>query len=101
MGVHDGSELVFTISRIRNHNSEQKKILSLCDQLEKEHRQMDADYEQMKSGNYSVLGEFGALLKQHTCTEERELFPLLEEYLDTATLEKIYQTSVDYRKETK
>ncbi len=84
-----------------DHNSEQKKILSLCDQLEKEHRQMDAYYEQMKSGNYSVLGEFGALLKQHSCTEERELFPLLEEYLDTATLEKIYQTSVDYRKETK
>ncbi len=84
-----------------DHNSEQKKILSLCEQLEKEHRQMDAYYEQMKSGNYSVLGEFGALLKQHSCTEERELFPLLEEYLDTATLEKIYQTSVDYRKETK
>ena len=80
-----------------SQDPEQNKIPGLCDRLEKEHRQMDAYYEQMKSGDYSVLGAFGALLKQHTRTEERELFPLLEKYLDSATLDRIYQTSVAYR----
>jgi hemerythrin-like domain-containing protein len=59
---------------------------------------MDCYYEQIKAGDQSVLGDFGTLLKQHTRTEERELFPLLETYFDNKTLEQIYQTSLDYRK---
>ncbi len=74
-----------------------KQMVSLGQQLEQEHRQMDAYYEQMKTGNKEVLEAFGKLLKQHTRTEERQLFPLLEQYCSSDTLDKIYQTSVRYR----
>ncbi len=74
-----------------------KQMINLCQQLEQEHRQMEAYYEQMKKGNKDVLEAFGKLLKQHTRTEERQLFPLLEQYCSSDTLDKIYQTSVHYR----
>ena len=58
---------------------------------------MNDYYMQMKAGNFSVLGEFGELLKQHTRTEERQLFPLLENLLTHEELDKVYQTSIKYR----
>jgi len=82
---------------LNSHDPQQQKILKLCTQLEKEHRQMDIYYEQLKSGDNSVLGDFGSVLKQHTRTEERELFPLLEQHLDKDILNRVYQTSLDYR----
>lgn len=74
-----------------------KKIYDLCVQLEQEHRQMSRYYEQIKTGDQSVLGDFGRLLKQHTRTEERELFPLLENYFEDDMLQQIANTSQAYR----
>ncbi|MCU7799261.1 MAG: hypothetical protein KZQ70_03730 [gamma proteobacterium symbiont of Lucinoma myriamae] len=58
---------------------------------------MNGYYQQMKSGDYTILGEFGELLKQHTRTEERLLFPLLDEILNTEELDSVYQASQKYR----
>ncbi len=58
---------------------------------------MNSYYEQMKSGDYTLLGKFGELLKQHTRTEERELFPLLDTALTSEELDNVYQTSLKYR----
>ncbi|MCP3851921.1 MAG: hypothetical protein GY694_17050 [Gammaproteobacteria bacterium] len=77
------------------HSSEIRK---LCLQLVQEHQTMNDFYEQMKQGDYSCLGQFGVLLKKHTRTEERELFPLLEESLSTEALNHIFEVSQDYRK---
>ena len=71
---------------------------SLCHILKQEHRAMNDYYQQMKEGDYSVLGEFGRLLKKHTRMEERQLFPLLEEVMTAAQLNRVYQLSQDYRK---
>lgn len=76
------------------------EIKALCQQLLQEHQQFDSYYEQMKAGDYSVLEAFGTLLKEHTRTEERQLFPLLEQALSEEELELIYQTSCDYRNQT-
>ena len=73
------------------------KILNLCHILKQEHQTMNGYYERMKKGDYSILGEFGSLLKEHTRTEERQLFPLLEDVLDSEELNNIYQVSQDYR----
>ncbi len=73
------------------------ELASLCQSLQQEHRKMDEYYEQMKEGNYRVLKEFGLLLKKHTRTEERELFPLLEEVMSQDELNKVLQISQDYR----
>jgi len=74
-----------------------QEAAQLCQQLQQEHERMNAYYEQMKAGDYSVLNDFGALLKQHTRTEERELFPLLEELLTEDELNTIQRTSINYR----
>ncbi len=73
------------------------ELARLCLSLQQEHRTMDEYYEQMKKGNYEVLKEFGTLLKKHTRTEERQLFPLLEEAMTQDELNRILQTSQDYR----
>ena len=73
-------------------------MLQLCKQLQQEHTTMNTYCQQMKSGNYAILGEFGRLLKQHTRTEERQLFPALESILSPNELDIIYQTSLEYRK---
>ena len=73
------------------------QIASLCDQLRKEHELLTRYYEQMQHGNYSVLHSFGTLLKEHTRTEERQLFPLLEEILTPKELDSILHLSERYR----
>ena len=82
-----------------NSDSQQdeKEVVHLCKQLQQEHLTMNHYYEQMKSGNYTLLGKFGELLKQHTRTEERQLFPVLDNFLNQEELDKIYQTSLKYR----
>jgi iron-sulfur cluster repair protein YtfE (RIC family) len=52
----------------------QPELAELCLRLEAEHQQFRDLYESVKTGNYSVLEAFGTLLKEHTRTEERELF---------------------------
>ncbi|MCW8928612.1 MAG: hemerythrin domain-containing protein [Gammaproteobacteria bacterium] len=74
------------------------KISNLCYLLAQEHQVMNDYYEQMKEGDYSILGEFGALLKKHTRTEERELFPLLEKEMTIEELNRVLQVSQNYRK---
>ena len=82
-----------------NNDTQQKEMdaVQLCQQLQQEHLTMNGYYQQMKSGDYTILGEFGELLKQHTRTEERLLFPLLDEILNTEELDSVYQTSLKYR----
>ena len=91
---------LFTDSKKRNTGEVKQyaEISSLCHLLEQEHQTMNGHYEQMKEGDYSLLGEFGALLKKHTRTEERELFPLLEEAMTSEELNRVLQVSQDYRK---
>ncbi len=73
---------------------------NLCEQLQQEHAKMNAYYQQMKTGDKSIgviLAAFGHLLKQHTRTEERQLFVLLDEVLSTEELDMVLQISIDYR----
>ena len=86
-------------SEVTNNTSRQKDrgITQLCEKLKQEHLTMNSYYEQMKSGDYTLLGKFGELLKQHTRTEERELFPLLDTALTSEELDNVYQTSLKYR----
>ncbi len=58
---------------------------------------MNNYYEQIKSGNYTLLQNFGKLLKQHTRAEERQLLPLLEKVLKPAELDSIYKNNLKYR----
>ena len=74
------------------------EISNLCRLLKEEHQTMNGYYEQMKAGDYSVLGKFGTLLKKHTRTEERELFPRLEQNMSLELLNKVLKMSQDYRK---
>ncbi len=66
-------------------------VKCLCEQLTQEHKQFDRYIEQMKSGNYAVLLEFGTLLKTHTRLEERELFPKIAELLSQQELDGIFR----------
>ncbi len=75
----------------------EEEVANLCEQLKQEHLTMNAYYEQMKAGDYTVLEQFGELLKLHTRTEERQLFPLLDELLTAEELDEVYQTSMKYR----
>ncbi len=68
-----------------------QEVKKLCDQLTLEHQQFDDFIEQMKSGHYEGLLDFGKLLKSHTRMEERELFPLISELLSETELDNIYQ----------
>ena len=83
-----------TGSKLRQN---EEQVTNLCEQLKQEHLTMNAYYEQMKSGDYTVLEQFGELLKLHTRTEERQLFPLLDELLTAEELDDVYQTSMKYR----
>ena len=80
-----------------DNQQNEREVKQLCKKLRQEHLTMNHYYEQIKSGNYSLLEDFGQLLKQHTRTEERQLFPLLDKFLNQEELDKIYQTSLAYR----
>lgn len=80
-----------------DYQQDERDIVLLCKKLRREHMNMNHYYEQMKSGNYSILGEFGELLKQHTRTEERQLFSVLDNFLTQKELDNVYQTSLKYR----
>ncbi len=99
---------IFLLIKNKAHNNldpKTKKNLidatQLCKQLSQEHLTMNHYYEQMKSkGNdnlATLLEQFGELLKEHTRTEERLLFPLLDTLLNSEELKQIYQTSLKYR----
>ncbi len=87
-------------------NKAEIESTQLCEQLYQEHLTMNHYYEQIKSALIkqasshdlrTLLEQFGELLKQHTRTEERQLFPLLDTLLSPEELEQIYQTSLKYR----
>ncbi|MCU7939773.1 MAG: hemerythrin domain-containing protein [gamma proteobacterium symbiont of Bathyaustriella thionipta] len=96
---HIEEDSIFSHVKNRQHNAQPKEreVAQLCEQLQQEHLTMTAYYQQMKSGDYTILGDFGELLKQHTRTEERQLFPLLDELLSPEELDDIYQISLNYR----
>ncbi|WP_198265007.1 hemerythrin domain-containing protein [sulfur-oxidizing endosymbiont of Gigantopelta aegis] len=73
--------------------SKTSEVSQLCQLLEQEHRQMDVYYEQMKNADYTVLGDFGILLKKHTRMEERQLFPLLEDVMTEEQLQSVFSAS--------
>lgn len=67
----------------------QGKIHELGTQLVAEHEQMRLMANRMQQGDCRQLAAFGELLKNHTRTEERELFPLVETAFDDDQLDKI------------
>ncbi len=73
------------------YSARDQDVKNLCDQLTLEHQQFDFFIEQMESGHYEVLLDFGKLLKSHTRMEERELFPIISELLSEQELDKIFE----------
>ncbi|HID45027.1 MAG TPA: hemerythrin domain-containing protein [Chromatiaceae bacterium] len=65
------------------------KIHELGKQLVDEHNKMRAMAAQMHPGDCGKLADFGALLKDHTRLEERELFPLVEAQFSAEQLQLI------------
>jgi len=59
---------------------------SLCTQLKSEHTKMVLMYTALANGELEHMTEFAQLLHQHTRTEERELFPLVEELFTPSQL---------------
>jgi len=47
----------------------------------------------MQRGEYSNLGKFGIILKTHTRTEERELFPQVERFFSQDDLNEVFRSS--------
>jgi hemerythrin-like domain-containing protein len=76
-----------TIFRIAKTKSDE--LLKLSNRLENEHRIMNAMIEKISLGEYQNLLEFGQLLYDHTRTEERKLFPLIEIEFSDKELENI------------
>ncbi|MCK5667031.1 MAG: hypothetical protein KAI17_26270, partial [Thiotrichaceae bacterium] len=89
---------IFQLFSESNKTEQTTEVANLCHILKQEHLAMNRYYEQMKDEDYSILGDFGRLLKKHTRTEERQLFPLLEKIMSKEELNRVYQLSQDYRK---
>ncbi len=65
----------------------------LCDDLIKQHQLLREIKQQMQQGNNSDLETFGKILKTHTRTEERELFPKVEQLFNIADLNEVFRAS--------
>lgn len=61
----------------------------LAKQLAEEHHELRRFCDYLRMGDAAALQGFGALLQQHTRTEERQLFPLLEASLDSVALARL------------
>jgi hemerythrin-like domain-containing protein len=64
----------------------------LCDDLVSQHQLLREIKQQMQQGNYSSLEKFGMILKTHTRTEERELFPQVERFFNQDELNEVYRS---------
>ena len=74
-------------------SSYSNQLQLLCDDLIKQHQLLREIKRQMQQGNYSGLETFGLILKAHTRTEERELFPKVEQLFNYADLNEVLRTS--------
>lgn len=74
-------------------SSYNNQLKFLCDDLIKQHRSLRDIKQQMQQGNYSNLQSFGSILKTHTRTEERELFPKVEQLFSNADLNAVLRAS--------
>ncbi len=68
-----------------------KKVDLLIDEIISEHRKIDKLVSELKSENdcVQILDELGNLLDNHIRKEERELFPMIQNILTDAELEKL------------
>jgi hemerythrin-like domain-containing protein len=81
---HNEEISIFSIT-----NTMSGKIHALGMQLVGEHEQMRRMATDMKDCDCTALSAFGELLKAHTRTEERELFPLVEKLFSREQLAMI------------
>lgn len=70
-----------------------KQMQRLCDDLTKQHQLLREMKQQMQQGNYNCLETFGIILKTHTRTEERELFPQVERFFNPHDLNAVLHAS--------
>lgn len=82
------------------HQSSQPKVASVLNKLEEQHQQLnELTAEICTSQNNTVtvqqVRQLGNLLYDHVRFEERELFPMIEEYLTEDELNAIYKASPD------
>ena len=69
----------------------------LCDDLVSQHQLLREMKQQMQQGDYSNLEKFGMILKTHTRTEERELFPQVEQLFNQDDLNEVFHSSREKR----
>jgi len=69
----------------------------LCDDLVSQHQLLREMKQQMQQGDYSNLEKFGMILKTHTRTEERELFPQVEQLFNQDDLNEVFRSSREKR----
>jgi hemerythrin-like domain-containing protein len=69
----------------------------LCDDLVSQHQLLREMKQQMQQGDYSNLEKFGIILKTHTRTEERELFPQVERLFNQDDLNEVFRSSREKR----
>lgn len=80
-----------TLFKLASSYSDQ--LQRLCDELIKQHQLLREMKQQMQQGNYNNLETFGTILKAHTRTEERELFPLIERFFNQDNLNEVFRAS--------
>lgn len=80
-------------------SSYSNQLQFLCDDLIEQHRLLREIKQQMQQGNYSSLQTFGRILKTHTRTEERELFPKVEQLFNNADLNEVLRASSERNSE--
>jgi hemerythrin-like domain-containing protein len=68
------------------------QLQRLCDDLVSQHQLLREIKQQMQQDNYSSLEKFGMILKTHTRTEERELFPQVERFFNQDELSELYRS---------
>jgi len=73
------------------------QLRCLCDDLVSQHQLLRKMKQQMQQGDYSNLEKFGMILKKHTRTEERELFPQVERFFSQDDLNEVFRSSGEKR----
>ena len=74
-------------------SSYSNQLQRLCDDLAEQHQFLREMRQQMQQGNYNSLETFGIILKAHTRTEERELFPQIERLFNQNDLNEVFRVS--------
>lgn len=71
--------------------SKGEEFSEICRQLKNEHRLLKQMVAKIYAGEYQMLADFGQLLHDHTRTEERRLFPMVESLFNQQELDNILQ----------